>query len=89
MTSGREPSAPTDVAPPETSLAGDEHQDRAATADAMKRGQEGRRRTHAIVRLVGGRELMGEAALQAQSGELRGQLDDDHRISEAAEQDGP
>ena len=38
------------------------------------------------MRLVGGRQLLGEAALQAQRRELRGELDDDHRISEAAEQ---
>ena len=40
----------------------------------------------ADVRLVGGRQLLGEAALQPQRRELRGELDDDHRISEAAEQ---
>src|SRR5687767_3748809 len=36
--------------------------------------------------LVGGRELLGEPALQAQRRDLSGELDDQHCISEAAEQ---
>ena len=40
----------------------------------------------ADMRLVGGRELLGEAALQPHRRELRAQLHDDHREGEAPEQ---
>ena len=61
------------------------HQDRAR----HRRGDEGGE--HAVgddmgMGLVGGRELLGEAALEAHGRELGGELDHDHRISEAAEQ---
>ena len=80
----QQPFRAPDVAGREHRL-GEDHQDRARD----RRGDEGGEqpvRDDADMGLVGGRKLLGEAALQPHRGELGGELDDDHRISEAAEQ---
>ena len=84
MTSGSSHSAPR-MSPAGNIACGKSIRIALAIAEAMKAASSAVG-DHADVRLVGGRELLGEAALQPQGGELGGELDDDDRISEAAEQ---
>ena len=84
MTRGSSQSAPWITAGREHHLRED-HQDDAR----HRRGDEGGENAvvdDAGVRLVGMGKLLGEPALQPHRRQLRGQLDDDDRISEAAEQ---
>ena len=59
------------------------HRDRRADRRDQQRVPD-----HADVRLVGVRQLLGEPALQAERRQLRRELDDQHRIGEAAERFG-
>ena len=80
----QQPFRAPDVAAREHRLRED-HQDRAGE----RGGDEGCDQAvhhHADMRLIGRRKLLREPALQAHRGELRGELDDDHRISEPAQQ---